>query len=229
MLDFTGLFTAGNVRALTRGLEFTLVLTVASWTLAVVVGIVLSVLREGGTKWAKRLVAGYVAYQRNIPMLAHMLLWYFGVPELLPEGAQRWINDNNGELILASVALGLCVGAYFCEDIRSGFRAIPYGQHEAARAIGLNYLKSMRHVVLPQAIRVAQPAIVNHTVMLFKNTSLAMALGAAELTYTIREIENQTFRTFETYLIATVVYLAISLGLMAAGAIIGKRYKVPAR
>jgi polar amino acid transport system permease protein len=87
----------------------------------------------------------------------------------------------------------------------------------------------MRHVILPQAIRVSLPSLVNHTVMLFKNTSLAMALGAAELTYVVREIENQTFRTFESYLIATVVYLAISLGLMAVGAAISNRYKIPAR
>ncbi|VWC76334.1 polar amino acid ABC transporter inner membrane subunit [Burkholderia lata] len=229
MISFAGFFTAGNINLLVKGVCFTLLLTAASWILAAIVGTILSIIQEGGKQWARRCVAAYVAYQRNIPTLVHMLLWYFGVPALLPQGLQSWVNANNGEFILASIALGLCLGAYFCEDIRSGFRSISYGQHEAARAVGLNYLQGMRYVVLPQALRIALPALVNHSVMLFKSTSLAMALGAAELTYVVREIENETFRTFDAYFVATIVYLAISLGLMAIGETIERRYRVVPR
>ena len=83
----------------------------------------------------------------------------------------------------------------------------------------------MRYVLLPQAVRNALPALVNHTVSLFKNSSLAMAIGVAELTHAVKEVENQSFRTFETFLIATVVYLACSLILMAIGAWLGQRAK----
>ncbi|MFP3570557.1 ABC transporter permease subunit, partial [Paraburkholderia sp. SIMBA_030] len=88
--------------------------------------------------------------------------------------------------------------AYLSEDIRSGLRSIPHGQFEASRALGLNFLTAMRHVVLPQALRKAMPPMINHTVLLFKNTSLAMAIGAAELTYVTRQVENETFLSFES-------------------------------
>jgi polar amino acid transport system permease protein len=73
------------------------------------------------------------------------------------------------------------------------------------------------------------PPFINHTVVLFKNTSLAMAIGVAELTYTVRDIENQTFRTFEIYLVGTVIYLAISLGLMGVGAAVARRTRILAK
>jgi polar amino acid transport system permease protein len=114
------------------------------------------------------------------------------------------------------IAIGLCSGAYLSEDIRSGLRAIPYGQYEASRALGLNFIKGMRYVVLPQALRNAIPPMVNHAVLLFKNTSLAMAIGAAGLTYVTRKIENETFLSFESYLVATVLYLGLSLAIMMA-------------
>ena len=87
----------------------------------------------------------------------------------------------------------------------------------------------MRHVLMPQAMRNAVPALVNHSVSLFKNSSLAMAIGAAELTHAVKEIESQSFRAFETYFIATVMYLGISLLIMAAGALLGQRSALPGR
>jgi len=211
------------------GLKFTGLLTVASWCLAVLLGVALATLRATGKPWAERCVAAWVAYQQNVPLLAHLLLWYFGIPTLLPDALQQWVNANNGELIFASIAIGLCMSAYFCEDVRSGLRAIPNGQQEAARSLGLSFLGAMRYVVLPQAIRTSLPPFINHTVILFKNTSLAMALGAAEMTYVVREIENQTFRTFEAYTLATAFYLLVSLGLMALGASVARKLQIPAR
>ena len=81
------------------------------------------------------------------------------------------------------------------------------GQSEAARALGHSYVGAMRYVILPQAVRNAIPALVNHTVSLFKNSSLAMAIGVAELTHVAREVESRSFRTFEVYAVATVLYL----------------------
>ena len=131
--------------------------------------------------------------------------------------------------MFASIAIGLCMAAYYSEDIRSGLRAVPAGQHEAARSLGLSFAKSMRYVILPQSFRIAMPPFINHTVVLFKNTSLAMAIGVAELTYTVRDIENQTFRTFEIYLVGTVIYLAISLGLMGVGAALARHTRILAK
>jgi polar amino acid transport system permease protein len=228
-LNFSPLFVEPNLSHLMAGMRYTAILTISSWLLAVGLGTALATLRMTGSAIAEKCVACWVSYQQNVPMLAHLLLWYFGISTLLPQQMQDWVNANNGEMVFAFIAIGLCMSAYFCEDIRSGLRAIPLGQHEAARSLGLNFMKSMRFVILPQAIRTALPPFINHTVLLFKNTSLAMALGAAEMTYVVREIENQTFRTFEAYAVATAFYLTVSLGLMAVGAIVARNLQTPSR
>jgi polar amino acid transport system permease protein len=168
-----------------------------------------------------------VAYHRNVPMLVQILFWYFGISNVLPQGLQDLLNQYNGQFVFAVIAIGLCSAAYLSEDIRSGLRAIPYGQYEASRALGLNFVSGLRYVVLPQALRNAIPPMVNHAVLLFKNTSLAMAIGAAELTYVTRQIENETFLSFESYFVATVVYLTISLVIMLAGAKLATHYRIP--
>lgn len=210
-------------RMLWHGIQLTFVVAIGSWLLAMSLGIVLLVVRQIPGPIADRLVAGYVSYHRNVPTLVQLMLWYFGVSALLPTELQYWLSDNNGEAIFAIIALGLVQAAYFSEDLRSGLRSVPPGQVEAARALGHGHVSSMRYVLMPQAIRNALPALVNHSVSLFKNSSLAMAIGVSELTHAVREVENLSFRVFETYTIATVLYLVCSLFIMAAGAALQQR------
>jgi polar amino acid transport system permease protein len=207
-----------------KGIETTLQLALFAWLLAMALALLLVTVRLTGNKLADRLVAGYVSYHRNVPTLVQLMLWYFGVPTLLSESTQLWLANYSTEYLFSVIALGLCQAAYFCEDIRSGLRAIPAGQTEASRALGLGYVRSMRYVILPQGVRNCLPSLINHTVLLFKNTSLAMAIGVVELTYATREVENYTFRTFESYLVATVFYLVFSLLLMGLGALLARRF-----
>ncbi|APW37422.1 ABC transporter permease [Rhodoferax koreense] len=211
---------------LLKGIRMTLQIAAGSWLLAMSLALVLLVVRLTPSVIAQRAVAAYVSYHRNVPTLVQLMLWYFGISSLLPDDLQAWLSEHNGEALFAIIALGLCQAAYFSEDLRSGLRSIPDGQTEAARALGHSYLSSMRHVILPQAVRNAVPALVNHSVSLFKNSSLAMAIGVAELTHAVKEIESQSFRTFEAYLVATVLYLGFSLLIMAAGAWLSKRYSI---
>jgi polar amino acid transport system permease protein len=208
---------------LLHGLKITLLIAAGSWTLAMTLAVVLLAVRFTPSRIAQRGVEAYISYHRNVPTLVQMMLWYFGIASLLPAGAQSWLAEHSAEAVFAVIALGLCQAAYFSEDLRSGFRAVPPGQNEAARALGLSYIGAMRHVLMPQAIRNAIPALVNHSVSLFKNSSLAMAIGAAELTHAVKELESRTFRAFESYLIATLLYLLISLLIMAIGAWLGRR------
>ena len=208
---------------LLHGLKITLVIAAGSWLLAMTLALVLLTARLTPSRVAQRIVAAYESYHRNVPTLVQMMLWYFGIASLLPDNAQGWLSEHHAEALFAIISLGLCQAAYFSEDLRSGFRAVPTGQAEPARALGHGYVGAMRHVLMPQAIRNAIPALVNHSVSLFKNSSLAMAIGAAELTHAVKELESQTFRTFEVFLIATVVYLVISLFIMAAGAWLDRR------
>lgn len=208
---------------LLHGLRTTMLIAVGSWILAMTLALVLLTVRLTPSRAAQRAVEGYVSYHRNVPTLVQMMLWYFGIASLLPDTAQAWLADHQAEAVFAVISLGLCQAAYFSEDLRSGLRAVPPGQNEAARALGHSYIGAMRYVLMPQAVRNAIPALVNHSVSLFKNSSLAMAIGAAELTHAVKELESQTFRAFESYIIATVLYLLISLLIMAIGAWLGRR------
>lgn len=208
---------------LLSGLKVTLFVALGSWLLAMGMAVILLAMRFSPSRPTQWVVAAYISYHRNIPTLVQMMLWYFGIANFLPDSLQAWLAENQAEAVFAVIALGLCQGAYFCEDLRSGFRAVPLGQTEAARALGHSYIGAMRHVLMPQAVRNAVPALVNHSVSLFKNSSLAMAIGAAELTHAVKEMESRTFRAFEAYLIATVIYLVISLLIMAVGSWIERR------
>ncbi|MDE1169389.1 MAG: amino acid ABC transporter permease [Pseudomonas sp.] len=222
--DLAAILQGEYAALILKGIEMTLQLALFAWCLAMVLALLLVSIRLTGNKYAERLVAAYVSYHRNVPTLVQLMLWYFGIPTLLSDTTQIWLANYSTEYLFAIIALGLCQAAYFSEDIRSGLRAIPGGQTEAARALGLGYVRSLRYVILPQGVRNCLPSLINHTVLLFKNTSLAMAIGVVELTYATREVENYTFRTFESYLVATLVYLAISLLLMGLGALIARHF-----
>jgi len=211
-----------------HGLVTTMELAASAWLLAMILGIFLAILRLTHHRWLQGLVAAYVEYHRNVPTLVQLIVWYFGIPALFSRGMQIWIGHHDPEFLTAVVALGMCQAAYFSEDIRSGLRALGIGQSEAARSLGMTYLQSMRHVILPQAIRHAAPALINDSTLLFKNTSLAMVIGLSELTYAVSDVNSQTFRTFDCYFIATVLYLLGCLLLMALARVFGTRYRLAA-
>jgi polar amino acid transport system permease protein len=228
-LDFSILMRPDYLKMIIEGVVTMFELTLLAWILAMVIGTVLAVVRMTNSRVAQACVATYVEYHQNVPMLVQIFLWYFGVATLLPATWQHWLNAHHSEFVFAFIAVGLAMAAYMSEDLRGGIRSIPKSQIEAARALGLSYLKASRLVVLPQAIRIAMPTLVSHTVLLFKNTSLAMTIGVAELTYATREIESQSFKTVEVYLMATALYLSISLLIMTAGAMIERQLRLQTR
>lgn len=195
---------------------------------ALVCGFALAVLLTAANMIPSRIVraviALYVEYHRNVPTVVQIMVWYFGMPEILPKALRLWINQGNTEFSFALIALSLNVSAYYYEDIRSGIKAIAGTQLEAARSVGLSALQAMRYVVLPQAVRFAVPPIINRSLILFKDTSLAMVIGVTELTYQVKKVENATFKTFQVFMIATVIYLVISLMIAALGAQAARRY-----
>jgi polar amino acid transport system permease protein len=225
VFDFGAIFQGEYPAWLLRGFVTTLALAGFAWILAFFVGSLLAVIRLTGSPVANGVIATYVAFHRNVPMLVHILFWYFGVPALLPQAVTDWLNGHGSEFILSCIAIGLVMSAYVCEDLRSAVRGIPPGQVEAARALGLGFLATMRKVVLPQAFRIAIPPLLNQTLLLLKNTSLAMAIGVTELTAAGREIENYTFRTFEAYAVVTVIHLVLSFLVMGGGALLQRRYR----
>ncbi|MFT0546321.1 amino acid ABC transporter permease [Allopusillimonas ginsengisoli] len=228
-LDFASLLSNGYPSLILQGVITTLEMTALAWLLAFTLGSLLTVLRTLKIKALDYIIVLYIAFHRNVPMLVHILLWYFGIAAIIPESINDKINILGGEFFYATVAIGLVTAAYVSEDLRSAIRSIPSGQMEASRTLGLNYMRSMRKIILPQAFIISIPTLTNQTLLLFKNTSLAMAIGLIELTGAGREIESATFKTFEVYAVVTVIYLAISLVLMFIGAYLSKRSAFSAR
>lgn len=228
-LDFSILLRGDYPQLIVKGLITMLELTLLAWIIAMVLGIILAFIRMTPSRIAQWSVAAWVEYHQNVPMLVQIFLWYFGVAILFPLGMQQWINRHGGEFIFTTISIALAMSAYVSEDLRAGIRSIPKSQFEAARALGLTYVQAFSNVIFPQAFRIAIPTLVNHTVLLFKGTALGMTIGVAELTYVTREIESQSFRTVEIYLFTTVVYLGISLLIMAAGSQFEERLRYPQR
>lgn len=225
-LDFSALLQGEYLVWLQQGFVFSLQLTGLTLVFALPLAVAVALLRLAPSRIARAAGFGFVEAIRNIPLLVHMLFWYFGAPEILPEGLKTWLYAGNIEAVAALIALTLYTAAYMAEDIRSGLRAVPAGQLQAARALGLSFLGGMRFVVLPQAVRITVPPLISQTLNLWKNTSIATVIGAAELMYQAQRVETASFRGFETFAIVTLAYLGISLFITALAWGFQQRYPV---
>lgn len=222
--DYSLLLSGQYHDMLFSGLALSLKLAGVTLLLALPLALLIALLRLAPLRPLQWLGFAYVESIRNVPLLAHMLFWYFGAPELLPDAAREWLYAGNIEATSAIVALTLYTAAYMSEDIRSGIRAIPAVQLEAARALGFGYLASMRLVILPQALRVTVAPLISQTLNLWKNTSIATVIGVAELMYQAGQVESATFRSLESFAFATAAYLSVSLLITAAAAWYQHRY-----
>ena len=148
---------------------------------------------------------------------------------MLPTPVNDWLNTTNFEFAAALIALTIYTSAFIAEDIRSGILSIPKEQMEAARSAGFSYLRAMQYIILPQAVRVTVPPLVNQFLNLLKNSSLAMTIGVMELTYQARQVESYSFKGFEAFTAATVVYLALSVTVTALMDVYNKKVLNPQR
>jgi polar amino acid transport system permease protein len=211
---------------LVAGFVLSLQLAAITLVLALPLGLGVALLRMAPVAPLRWLGAAHVEAIRNVPLLAHMLFWYFGAPELLPEGLKLWLYEGNVEAASAVVALTLYTSAYMAEDIRSGIRSIPGVQLEAGRALGFGFLATMRLVILPQALRVTVPPLISQTLNLWKNTSIATVIGVAEMMYQAARVESASFRSVEVFAFATAAYLSVSLAITGLAAWYHRRYPV---
>jgi polar amino acid transport system permease protein len=228
VFDFSLLLRGQYHEMLVAGLILSLQLAAATLVFALPLALLVALLRLAPAAPLRWIGFAYVELIRNIPLLAHMLFWYFAAPELLPDGIKAWLYRGNIEAVSAVVALTLYTAAYMSEDIRSGIRAIPAVQFEAGRALGFGFLATMRRVILPQALRITVPPLISQTLNLWKNTSLGTVIGAAELMYQAGQVESATFRSFESFAFATAAYLTVSLTITALAAWYQSRFPVRA-
>jgi glutamate/aspartate transport system permease protein len=196
------------------GLGWTLSLALGAWTIALFVGTLVGVARTLGSGILPKLGRVYVETFRNVPLLVQMFFWYFVLPELLPARIGQAIKQMEppwASFVPALICLGLFTAARIAEQVRAGVQALPAGQMQAAFALGFGRTRMYRLILLPQAFRIILPTLTNEFMTIFKNTSVALTIGLVELTATAREINENTFRTFEAFGVVTIVYLAIAL------------------
>jgi polar amino acid transport system permease protein len=196
---------------LLSGIKVTIELSVAAIILSFLLGLIIAVMRMSHVKPILWFAHAYLEFFRNTPLLVQIFFWYFGSYKILPKVVNDWLNTMNFEFSAAVIALTIYTSAFIAEDIRSGVRAIPKEQMEAAQSSGFSYLQSMYYIILPQAVRLTIPPLINQFLNLSKNSSLAMTIGVAELTYQARQVESYTFKGFEAFTAATLVYLALSV------------------
>jgi polar amino acid transport system permease protein len=212
---------------LLQGVITTLQIFVFGLALAVVLGILSGALRTLPFAPLRWLAGGYVEFFRNVPLLVWMFFWYFGVPPLLPEAIQNWLFEHGVEFWAGVFALGVYHGARFSEVMRAGIQSIPKTQLEAAQSTGLTVAQSYWLIIIPIALRLIIPPATNETVNLLKNSSVALTIGVAELTFQTRQIETYTARAFEALVAGTLIYLALCLTISTILAYVEKRVAIP--
>ncbi|WP_027482189.1 amino acid ABC transporter permease [Deinococcus pimensis] len=209
-----------------EGARTTLLLTVTSGVIGLGVGVLLGLMRLSRL-WIARAPAGLIVWiVRGTPLLVQILFIYNALPQILSSlGIQAQLN----EFYSAMFALALNVGAYNAEVIRAGVQAVPRGQNEAARSLGLSGFQTMVGVVLPQALRIVVPPLVNNLVALLKDSSLASSIALVELTLTGTRVTSETFLPIPVLTTVALVYLALTTVLTFFTDILERRLKLASR
>ncbi|RJG41360.1 amino acid ABC transporter permease [Mesorhizobium sp. DCY119] len=202
-------------RDLLAGCLMTLWLAALSVSLGFVVGLAAAILRDSSIAPLRWVASTYVELIRNTPFLLQVLFIFFGLPAL---------GLSLAAWPAAVLALTLNCGAFASEIIRSGVDAIPRGQIEAGKALGLSGPQVFRFIVLKPALRIIFPALSGQFILALLTTSIASSISAEELTSVAQSIDTLTFRSFEIYIVITILYFIMSYGFSALFKMITRIY-----
>ncbi|MEK7715423.1 MAG: amino acid ABC transporter permease [candidate division NC10 bacterium] len=212
---------------LLQGLLTTLEISALAWLLAAALGMVSGAMRTVPWRLLRAAATFYVEFFRNVPLLVWMFFWYFGVPPLLPAGIREWLFNHGAEFWAGMFALGVYHGARMSEVIRSGIQSIPKTQFEASVAMGLTTFQAYRLVIVPIALRLIVPPATSESLNVLKNSSVALTISVAELTFQTRQIETYTAKAIEALTAGTLIYLVLCLGIAAMMARVERRFAIP--
>jgi glutamate/aspartate transport system permease protein len=206
--------TGTYLQYLLVGLVWTLCTALAAWVLALAIGAVVGTLRTTPNRWVVRLCTAYVELFRNIPLLVQMFLWYFVLPELLPERlgtAMKQMPPPWGSFVPAVLSLGIYMSVRIAEQVRAGIESLPRGQRFAGTALGLTLPQTYRHVILPMTFRIILPPLTSEFMNTIKNSAVALTIGLLELTGRARAMQEFSFQVFEAFAAATVIYVVVNI------------------
>lgn len=193
----------------------TLKITLVAFLLALALGIMIGIARTGSIRALRLFSTAYVDVLRGIPLLVQIFFLYFAIGRLL----------NLDRFPSGVLAIGIGYSAYIGETVRAGIQAVPAGQWEAARSLGLSTPQCLRHVILPQAMRIVIPPVLNDFVACLKDSSLVSIIGLRELTRAGREYYSATFLDFQTWTVVAVLYLVMTLVLTRCSAALERRLR----
>lgn len=186
---------------LLRGLALTLQLSAVSLLIAMVLGLFASIAGMSKIKVLQWINKAYVAIIRCTPLLVQAFFIYFGVTGAL--------NIKMSAFTAGVIALSLNAGGYLSEIFRGGIQAVDSGQTEAARSLGLSQAQTLRRVVIPQAVRICLPSVVNQWCITIKDTSIICVIGLAELTRMGQQIIARTYQSFEVWIMVGILYFLV--------------------
>jgi glutamate/aspartate transport system permease protein len=212
------------------GLALTVSLGLASWVIGLALGSVVGVLRTAPSRWLRTLAAAYVELFRNIPLLVQLFIWYFVVPELLPEAAGAWIKQLNPllqQILAGVVCLGLYTSSRLAEQVRSGIASLPRGQRQAGLAMGFSTVQTYRYVLLPVAFRIIVPPLTSEFMTVFKNSAVMSMIGLLELAAQGRQLVDYTSQPYESFTVVTVLYVLVNLTALGVMRWVEKKVRVP--
>lgn len=207
------LFEEEYLSWLISGFGWTISVALCAWVIAFTLGSLVGIGRTVPNKAVRFICTAYVELFRNIPLLVQMFIWYFAVPEMMPDDVGRWIKRDmpNPEFVTAVVALALYTASRIAEQVRAGIETVPSGLSSAAKAHGLSMGQTYRYILLPISFRMIVPPLTSEFLTVFKNSSLALTIGLLELTAQSQQIAEYTFQGFEAFTAATIIYVSIAL------------------
>lgn len=204
-----------SLPSLTSGILVTIKISIISLFLAVILGIIFGIFSISKSKVLKGISTIYLYIIRGTPLMVQALFIYFGIAPL--------IAKRSDPMICAIIALTLNAGAYMSEIFRAGIQAVDNGQMEASRSLGLSYLTTMRKVILPQAVKVMIPSIINQFIVTIKDTSILSVISIRELTASGQIIVARNFKPMETYAIVAMMYFILITALSLLSMYIERR------
>ncbi len=206
-----------------EGLKMTIAVTVLSLLFAFVLGLCscfLAMSKKGVLRWISRIYVGII---RGTPLLVQVFYIYFAIPQLLQYlGFDVRLTPFTAGLI----TLTLNAGAYMSEIFRGAINAVNSGQMEAARSLGLNHGQAMKKVILPQALRICLPSLVNQFIITLKDSSLISVIGFADIMYQAKIYQGRTMQSFATYTWVAVYYLVLIIVLTYVAKQVERKVKI---
>jgi glutamate/aspartate transport system permease protein len=214
---------------LVSGLGWTLLVSTLGWLIAFFLGSLIGVIRTLPSKPLRLFGTAYVELFRNIPLLVQMFIWFYVLPELVGEDLGRWMKRDMPfpEATSAILCLGTYTASRVAEQVRAGIESIPRGQIMAGYAMGLTTKQVYRYLLIPVGYRIIVPPMTSEFLTIFKNSSLALTIGVAEVLYQTRQIENYTFQGFEAFTAATLIYLVLTMIVVVIMDRVEARTRIP--